>query len=763
MGGSSGNPSQGSRTADSSRAARVMDMTTPLGEDVLLFHTLAGSETMSRLFEYEIGALAVRNDLDPDQLLGKTITLKLELPQGEPRCFNAHVTRFGMVGLVGRYYHYHLSARPWLWLLTRASDCRIFQNLTVPEIIKEIFAKYPAANFELRLTDSYRSWDYCVQYRETDFNFVSRLMEQEGIYYYFEHEDSRHKLVLADSDTAHSPCAGYEKLPYIPADTAPRLGQEYVRDWSFAREIQPGAFVLEEFDFTKPGVDLKVERKQTRGHELSQFEFFDYPGEYEQRDDGEHYVRARLEELQCRHHLCRGTTNARGPGVGHVFKLTGQGRQDQNQEYLLVSSEYALEYSEYEAMEGPGATFSCRFSAMPTSEPFRPARTTRKPFVQGPQTAIVVGPSGDEIYTDPYGRVKVQFHWDRYGKKNENSSCWVRVSHPWAGKNWGMVAIPRIGQEVIVDFLEGDPDRPIITGRVYNADQMPPYELPANKTQTGAKSRSSLGGSGANFNEIRFEDKKGSEQLYIHAEKNQDNIVENDETTDVGHDRTENVHNNETITIGVDRTETVGNNETIAIGVNRTETVGANETITIGANRVISVGASETATVALQRTHAVGVNETIAIGAAQEVGIGAFQAIAVGAYQTLNVGAHQNINVGASQATAVGANQSVDVASNRSVSVGGGLSTNVGKDETRGVTGGRSANIGKDDALKVGKNYVLDAGDSITIKTGSASITMKKDGTIVIKGKDISVQGSGKINVKASSDVVIKGSKVGIN
>jgi type VI secretion system secreted protein VgrG len=746
MGGSLENPSRGSAAAAGS-VPRVMEITTPLGDGVLLFHTLNGNESMGRLFQYEVGALAARNDLDPDKLLGKTVTVKLEMPQGEPRCFNAHVTRFGMVGMLGRYYRYQLSLRPWLWLLTRTSDCRIFQNQTVPQIIKEVFAKYPAANFELRLTETYRPWEYCVQYRETDFNFVSRLMEQEGIYYWFLHEDGKHRMVLADAGTAHSPCPGYERLPYIPADTAPRLGQEYVRDWSFAREIQTGAFVLADFDFTKPRVDLKVERKQKRNHELSQFEFFDYPGEYDQRDDGEHYVRARLEELQCSHHLCRGSTNARGPGVGHVFKLTGQGRQDQNQEYLLIGAEYALEYSEYEAMEGPGASFSCELAAMPTSEPFRPARSTQRPIVQGPQTAIVVGPAGDEIYTDAYGRVKVQFHWDRYGKSNENSSCWVRVSHPWAGKNWGMVAIPRIGQEVIVDFLEGDPDRPIITGRVYNADQMPPYELPANKTQTGAKSRSSLGGSSANFNEIRFEDKKGAEQLYIHAEKNQDNIVENDETTDVGHDRTEKVGNNETITIGVNRTETVGNNETIAIGVNRTETVGANESITIGANRTISVGASETATVALQRTHAVGVNETIAIGAAQEVGIGAFQAIAVGAYQTVNVGAHQSVNVGGNQSTSVGGSQSLNVVSNRSVD----------------VSGGQSTKVGKDDAHKVGNNLVIDAGDSVTIRTGSASITMKKDGTVVIKGNNISVQGSGKINVKASSDVVIKGSKVGIN
>jgi type VI secretion system secreted protein VgrG len=375
---------------------------------------------------------------------------------------------------------------------------------------------------------------------------------------------------------------------------------------------------------------------------------------------------------------------------------------------------------------------------------FRPERVTPKPIVQGPQTAIVVGPSGDEIHTDEYGRVKVQFHWDRLGKSDENSSCWMRVSHPWAGKNWGMVAIPRIGQEVIVDFLEGDPDQPIITGRVYNAEQMPPYELPANKTQTGVKTRSSTGGSPANFNEIRFEDKKGEEQLFIHAEKNQDISVENDETHSVGHDRTktidndetshikhdrtETVDNNEKITIGVDRTEQVGNNETITIGVNRTESVGANESITIGANRTISVGASETASVALQRTHAVGVNESIAIGAAQEIAIGAAQVVAIGADQSIKVGANQSEEVGSNQTSKVGSN--------------------------------RSAEVGSDDSLKVGKNLVIDAGDSVTIKTGSASISMKKDGTITIKGKDITVDGSGKINVKAGGNIVMKGSKI---
>ncbi|MBC7943688.1 MAG: type VI secretion system tip protein VgrG, partial [Burkholderiales bacterium] len=670
-------------------------------------------------------------------------------------------TRFAQAGMHGRYHLYQATARPWLWFLTRTANCRIFQQMKVPDIIKQIFqdhAQIEDAKFEL--TGEYRKWNYCVQYRETDFNFVSRLMEQEGIYYYFKHEDGRHTMVIADSYGAHAPLAGYEEIPFIPQERMTRPEQERISDWDFIREIQPGRYVLDDFDFEKPSVDLQVKTKIKREHQLAEYEIYDYPGEFITTGEGDHYVQARIEELHAQFEIGHGRSNARGLSVGYLFKLVGQTRADQDREYLVLSAMHQMTYSEYESTDEAGPSYDCSFTVLNSRQPFRPARLTPKPVVQGPQTAIVVGPDGDEIYTDKYGRVKVQFHWDRVGEKNENSSCWIRVSHPWAGKNWGMVAIPRIGQEVIVDFLEGDPDDPIITGRVYNAEQMPPYALPANMTQTGTLSRSSKGGTAANANEFRFEDKKGSEQVYLHAEKNQDievesdethwvghdrtKTIDNDETTLVKHDRTETVGNNETITIGVNRTETVGSNETIGIGLNRTETVGVNETITIGANRTISVGASETATVVLQRTHAVGINETIAIGAAQEVAIGAFQAIAVGAYQTINVGGNQNVDIGG--------NQSETIDKNESMKVGG--------DESRSVSGGRSTSIGKDDALKVANNVVIDAGDSVTITTGSASISMKKDGTIVIKGKDITIEGSGKINVKASSDIVMKGSKI---
>ncbi len=739
---------------------RAMEIVTPLGADVLLFRGMSSSEELSRLSEFEIDLLSDKGDIDANKLLGKTVTVKLELHDDSTRCFNGYVTRFQQVGTHGRYHAYHASVRPWLWFLTRTADCRIFQEKTVPEIIKLVFADHTVADIKDELTYTYPKRNYCVQYRETDFNFVSRLMEQEGIYYFFTHAEGRHTMVLADAYSAHAPTTGYETLPYIDSERLVRPEQEYVNQWNHECEIQPGKYEIDDYDFERPSVELAVRSKMTREHALADYEIYDYPGEYLKTADGEQYVDARIDELQTQFEIAHGESNARGLAHGSLFKLSGQTRSDQNREYLILSTAYRLSFNAYETGDVQGATCTCTFSALNSKQQFRPRRITPKPFVQGPQTAVVVGPSGDEIYTDKYGRVKVQFHWDRYGKKNENSSCWVRPSHPWAGKNWGMIAIPRMGQEVIVDFLEGDPDQPIITGRVYNAEQMPPWELPANMTQTGVLTRSTKGGAAANANAIRFEDKKGSEQLWIHAEKNQDIEVENDEThwvghdrtktvdhdetTHVKHDRTETVDNNETITIGVDRSEQVGNNETIAIGVNRTETVGANETIDIGSNRSITVGASETATVALQRTHTVGINETITVGAAQEITIGAMQAVTIGANQTVNVGANQS--------TSVGANQSLDVGGDQSESVTGAQSSAVSK--------ARSASVGEDDSLKVSKNLIIDAGDSVTIKTGSASITMKKDGTIQIKGKDITIEGSGKINVKASSDIVMKGSKI---
>ena len=501
--------------------ARVMEIVTPLGPDVLLFKSLRSRESLGRLFEYAVTVLSTRNDVDPKQLLGKNATLKLQLPKGGPRCFDGMVTRFALAGSHGRFVRYEMVLRPWLWFLTRGADCKIFQEKTVPDIIKEIFSKsvYPDAAYEFKLNGTYDPWEYCVQYRETDFNFVSRLMEQEGMYYYFEHTEGKHTMVVCDSPSVHEPYSNYDSIPFVVDNRSTTTEKERISDWYYSAEVQPGDYVIDEYDFKKPSVNLMQKSKQVREHEHAKHEIFDYPGEYDSPAEGDRYVRLRLEELQSQHERVQATSNARGIYVGHTFTLKGHPRGDQNKQYLITSADINFAINEYESAGGSGATYSCSFECMLATEQFRTQRDTPKPIVQGLQTAKVVGPAGDEIYTDEYGRVKVHFHWDRYGKEDENDSCWIRVSHPWAGKNFGMVALPRMGQEVVVEFLEGDPDRPLITGRVYNKEQPHPWDLPKHKTTTGIKSRSSLGGTPQNFNEIRFEDKKGEEHVYIHAER----------------------------------------------------------------------------------------------------------------------------------------------------------------------------------------------------------------------------------------------------
>ncbi|MBT2990716.1 MAG: type VI secretion system tip protein VgrG [Candidatus Thiodiazotropha sp. (ex Ctena orbiculata)] len=710
---------------------RQLQVKTPLGPDELLILKMEAREELGRLYEFTVDLLSDNESISADDLLGKKMTVEMDMVNTTKRYFDGYVSRFTQIGHMAFFAHYRATLRPWFWLLTQTSDCRIFQNKTVPDIVKEVFGENGFSDFEERLSGSYREWEYCVQYRETDFNFVSRLLEQEGIYYFFKHEAGKHTLVLCDDYGSHRVLEAYSEIPYLPpTEAGSSRFRDYIHSWRFSKSVRPGKYVHTDYDFKKPKSDLLRNALQSRSHSYAEYEIYDYPGEYEVPSDGEGYAKHRIQELQAGHEVLEGKGNARGVTTGGLFTMTEHPRGDQNREYLITGASYSLHADAFESVAeiAQGPLYVCEFSCMDSKEIFRTARTTPKPMVQGPQTAVVVGPAGEEIYTDEYGRVKLHFHWDRYDSRDENSSCWVRVAQVWAGKNWGAMHIPRIGQEVIVDFLEGDPDRPIVTGRVYNADQMPPYGLPANMTQSGIKSRSTKGGSGDNFNEIRFEDKKGNEQLYVHAEKNQDNIVENNETTSVGNDRTENVGHDETITIANDRTESVGNNESITIGVNRTETVGSNESVSIGSNRSVNIGSNKSET--------VGVNKAETIGAAK----------------ALTIGAGYQVSVGAGMNETVGASKSMQIASSLSETVGSDRAVSVGKNQ--------ATTIGDSDTLTVGKNLVIEAGDSVTIKTGKASITMKKDGTIAIQGKDITVKGSGGVDVKASKNVVIKGKKV---
>jgi len=567
---------------------REMAIETPLGEDVLLLISFSGTEQLGRLFEYKLELASEDYQIKSENIVGQNVSIRLNLGDSGIRYFNGFVNHFTQLTASGRLARYRATIVPWFWFLTRVADCRIFQEKTVPEIIEKIFRDRGFTDFENGLSGKYRTWEYCVQYRETDFNFISRLMEQEGIYYFFKHENGKHSLVLADSASAHEPYPEFEELEYHPADKGTTT-EECISDWVVETHLQPCSFALNDFDFKNPKGDLQARTKVSRGHTAADFEIYDYPGEYTETSHGEEYTKKRIEELQAQYEVATASSDSRGICAGFNFNLTDHPRDDQNDEYLITSVKHNIEGGEFFSVsDGDGECFyTCSFTSIKSSQPFRTQRTTPKPKVSGPQTAIVVGPSDDEIYTDKYGRVKVKFHWDRYSKADENSSCWIRVAQVWAGKNWGAIYIPRIGQEIIVEFLEGDPDRPIITGRVYNDQAKPPYDLPGNKTMSTLKSNSSTGGEG--FNEIRFEDKKGEEQIFIHGEKNLDIRVKNDRFETIGNDRHLVVENEKFEQIKSHRNEFVEQNHLEEIGGDRNLTVKGKEAKEVGKSLSLTV------------------------------------------------------------------------------------------------------------------------------------------------------------------------------
>jgi type VI secretion system secreted protein VgrG len=614
------------------QSKRQIGIDTPLGANVLVLRSFTANEELGRLFQINAELLSENFQISFPQIVGQNVTIRLNTIQDAPRFFNGHVRAFRQTGAVGRLASYQAVIVPKLWFLTRSADCRIFQHKKIPDIVKEVLQERGITEIEDTLGGTYPEWEYCVQYRETDFNFISRLMEQEGIYYYFKHAQGSHKLVLADADSGHPTFPGYADMSFLQA------GREIVdiqgfRDWTMAQEVQPGRYVLNDYDFEKPNASLKATANIDRQNVEANHEVFDYPGEYTKLEDGERDARTRIEEVQSAFETAYGSGDVRGVAVGFKFKLTGAPRSDQNDNYLVVSTIIQAESESFLSDGGPDGTaaFGCSFSAVRATTRFRPPRLTPKPIIQGAQTAVVTGPKGEEIHTDKFGRVKVQFFWDRKGKKDENTTCFIRVAEPWAGKRWGSIFTPRIGQEVVVNFLEGDPDRPLIIGSVYNGDQMPPYDLPSNKTQSGVKTRSTINGTPANFNEIRFEDKKGQEQLLIHAEKNEDIVVESN--------KTENVGNDETIKIGHDRTETVGNDQSISI-LN-------NDTLKVARNQDIIIGFDQDETIGVGRTTWIGADDSLRVVAERSTNIGAADSLNVGGAIRITAGGVITITAGA--------------------------------------------------------------------------------------------------------------------
>ncbi len=663
------------------QANRLLSVQTPAGADVLVVEQFTASEAISELFSCELKLLAdvqakKHLAIKPENLVGQLMCLALELEDGKKRHFSGIVKSFAEIGRDNRFAYYRAQLVPWLWLLTLTCDSRIYPNTevadsTVPNILTSIFDElkkdYQAArvSYRLDLQRKYTKWDYCVQYRESTFNFVSRLMEQEGIFYFFEHTNGEHKLVLADHASAHKACVG-EPVRYFRASGYTEE-HDTVRSLEAEEQLRAGKVTIKDYHFQLPTKDLSVsqtsEFKRAGNPALEIYEYaagsldrFNLPGERLDaiKEEDRTAARLRMEAEETPHLTVTGNSDCRAFCPGYRFELKGHERAELNQAYVITAVRATAGQAPSYVSEGDAPEpYANMFTCIPAAVPFRPARKTPKPMVAGPQTAVVVGKENEEIWTDKFGRVKVQFHWDRKGKHNDGSSCWVRVAQPWAGKNWGAIWIPRIGQEVVVEFLEGDPDRPLITASAYNADVMPPYELPKHQTVSTLKSRSSKDGATANFNELRFEDKKGAEQIFINAERDLDLRVENDAREFVGKDRhlivkgnrLELIEKNQDARIKGERKEAVEGAMSLQVDGARVEKVGGDYSLGISAASKQKVGGKLSVDVGKDHHEKVGTNYGLDAGMAVHIKAGMSLVIEAGVSVTLKgPGGFVNIN-----------------------------------------------------------------------------------------------------------------------
>jgi type VI secretion system secreted protein VgrG len=570
-----------------SQEGRLISLTTPLGEDVLLLAGLSGHEAISRLFSFHLDLLTEHGPIDFTQIIGKNVTISVAQSDNTARYFNGMVSHFAQSGSDTNFIHYQMEVVPWTWTLTRYADCKIFHNKKVSDIIEQVFQDRGFTDYKLSLNGSYSPMEYCVQYRETDFNFISRLMEQNGIFYFFQHAMGKHTMVIADSSSIHEPCPGQESAGYnlvgggLDAD-------DVINSWNIEQELRTGKYTLTDYNFKTPSASLLASEPtivSVGGN--AGFEIFDYPGEYAARGDGTAFAKLRMQEEEAGHLVAHGSSVCRAFTTGYKFDLADHYQDSMNTSYVLTEIQHIASVGgTYSGSSSGGSdSYSNHFTCIPESVPFRPARLTPKPFVQGPQTAVVIGKAsysdtsgddgggdGEEIWVDTFGRVIVRFPWDRAGA----CSCRLRVSQDWAGQGWGAITIPRVGQEVIVSFLEGDPDRPIITGRVYNANQTVPYPLPDNQTRSTFKTRSSEGGGADNYNELRFEDKTGSEQIFLRGEKDFDTRLKNDIREWVG--------NNRSLIVTQDQMEKAGGDLHSQVTGNLNQKIGQTLSLQVGQN-----------------------------------------------------------------------------------------------------------------------------------------------------------------------------------
>lgn len=594
------------------RRTPELPIETPLGDGAVELVEFEGEEKISDLFNFRLKMSSEDGDVDINQLVGKPISFGIRTrDRKDTRWWNGITKKARLLPQEDQVYYYEAEVVPWLWFLTRTSDCVVNQDISVVELIRQTFIKYgfkEGKDFDTKkLEGKYTNWEYCTQYRESAFNFVSRLMEAEGIFYFFKHEKGQHTLVMGDRPTVFQPSKHQEsvKMRHASGAGADRP-HDMVRAWEYHSAFRSGKYTHRDYHFTKPDNPMHSETPAKRKKEgSSKWEIYDYPGEYEEIKDGDDWANLRMEEEEVGNDFGTGESDVRAMSAGIKFNLEDHDRRDQNGAYVVTEVRHrGKEGSQFVGQMGRGASdYSNSFKCIRSSHQYRPERKSPKHVMRGLQSAVVVaGTKGEEIYCDQHGRVKVQFHWDRLSKKDDGSSCWIRVAEPWAGKGFGFVFLPRVGQEVLVDFLEGDPDRPIIIGRVYNTSQKQPWELPQSKNCSGIRTRSTKGGGPDNFNEIKFDDTKGSEVFSMHAERDMKISVERHMQIQVDKncheailgERRLSVEKNNSITVQGSMAEKVAGSHTSKVNGSVEIDADGNITIKAGGNIALEAGGTIT-------------------------------------------------------------------------------------------------------------------------------------------------------------------------
>ncbi len=720
-------------------------------------------ESLSRPYSVEVTLTApAAVPLDEKDLLGEDALLTVHLGDGTARWFHgvvSRVVRWEATKEPDRQYS-RMTVVPRLWTLRHTRRSRIFQELSVPDIVHKVLGEASVAH-RLALQGTYRKREYCVQYRESDLDFVSRLLEEEGIFYFFEHSADAHTLILSDASDSCEPMFGDPRLVFRERSQMVAAA-ESIHEFAARTELQPGAVALRDFNFLRPAMDLTATSNAEDGE--GSLEIYDYPARYEETGTGNKLARIRLEELRVGAEMGKGASNCRRLLTGALFDLDEYPVATLNRSYFVLSVRHVGRQQEVltfgQDAAGGQEAYRNEFLCIPSHVPYRPRRMTPRPTISGAQTAIVVGPPNEEIHTDEHGRIKVQFHWDREGRNNDRSSCWIRVGQAWAGPGWGALYLPRIGHEVVVEFIEGDPDRPIITGSVYNGQNPTPIDLPSSKTQSTLRSSSSPGESG--FNELRFEDSAGDEQVYLHAQKDFNIVVENDKTQQVG--------GNETLLVKKDRSRTIRGNQRLEVKKNDDSVIGGNQSLEVAKDRSTTVQGNHTESVVgdqsiqVDGTQRVTVakNSSETVGQAKVVTIRADSSVSVGAALKQVVGGQMSEQVSGAKTEVVGGKKSETIKGARMLQVTGNLTEQIDKERTLKVekdlllsVGGRFNHAAKDSYTLSAKEISLVAEEQFTLKVGSATMQVKKNGDVVIKGA--------KIEITASGDVIIKGSKIAEN